>query len=158
MEILENDRSRLKDFIRLNEEWISTYFEIEEADRELARDPYKIAESGGYIFSLVSDNEVLGVCALFNEGNDVYELARMAVSPLHQGKGLGDKLISVCLEKLPLIGAKKVYLVSNTKLKPAISLYKKHGFEVVSEGQHPVYSRANIVMERRISDSENKSL
>jgi hypothetical protein len=46
--------------------------------------------------------------------------------------------------------AKKVYLVSNTKLASAIGLYKKYGFQTVSEGQHPIYSRANIVMERHI--------
>lgn len=151
MEVLENEKSLLNDFIRLNEEWISTYFEIEDADRALAENPYRIIEAGGYIFSLVSGREVLGVCALFNDGNGTYELARMAVSPMYQRSGFGNKLISVCLDKLSAIGAHKVYLVSNTRLEAAIALYKKHGFKTVSEGRHPVYSRANIVMERDVS-------
>jgi N-acetylglutamate synthase-like GNAT family acetyltransferase len=107
--------------------------------------------TGGYIFSLVSEGEVLGVCALFSEGSGTYELARMAVKPQHQGKGFGNALISACLAKLSEIGASKVYLVSNTKLESAIALYKKYGFKTVHEGQHPVYSRANIVMERHVS-------
>ena len=150
MKLVENKKEFLSDFIRLNEEWISTYFEIEEVDRILAKNPYQIIENGGYIFSLISDSDVLGVCALFNEGNGVFELARMAVSPKHQGKGYGHKLISACLAKLEEIGASKVYLVSNTKLEAAIALYKRHGFETISEGPHPVYSRANIVMERMV--------
>lgn len=148
MNIVENSNIYLDDFIRLNEEWISKYFEIEETDRKLASNPKQIIDDGGYIFFLVSNHEVLGVCALFNEGNGIYELARMAVSPIYHGKGYGNKIMKHCLSKLKQINAKKVYLVSNTKLGAAIALYKKFGFNTVSEGQHPVYSRANIVMER----------
>ncbi|HEY3698299.1 MAG TPA: GNAT family N-acetyltransferase [Spongiibacteraceae bacterium] len=151
MEVVENRKEYLKEFIRLNEEWISTYFSIEDVDRALAADPYQIIENGGYIFSLVTSGEVLGVCALFNENNGVFELARMAVAPNHQGKGYSNRLIEACFKKLNDVGAHRVYLVSNTKLKAAISLYKKYGFNVILEGKHPVYSRANIVMERHVS-------
>ena len=93
MEILENKKELLQDFIRLNEEWISTYFEIEDIDKKLAANTQKIIDDGGYIFSLLLDEEVVGVCALFNNGNGIYELARMAVSPEHQGKGYGERLM-----------------------------------------------------------------
>ena len=66
MEIAENCREHLKDFIRLNEEWITAYFEIEDIDRKLAANPQKVIDDGGYIFSLVLENKVIGVCALFN--------------------------------------------------------------------------------------------
>jgi len=146
--IVENIRDHLSDFVRLNEEWISHYFQIEAVDRELAANPGQVIDNGGYIFSLLNEEEVVGVCALFREDEGVFELARMAVSPAHQGKGYGDALIQTCLKKLAELKAKKVYLVSNTKLKSAISLYKKYGFETTMLGEHPVYSRANIVMER----------
>jgi N-acetylglutamate synthase-like GNAT family acetyltransferase len=146
LEIVENESKYLNDFIRLNEEWITRYFQLEDMDHKLAANPHKVIDDGGYIFSLISNNEVIGVCALFNEGNDVYELARMAVSPKHQGKGFGDKLINACLSKAREIKANKIYLVSNTRLEAAIALYKKHGFKTVSTEHHPVYSRANITM------------
>ena len=151
MEIVENIPDYLDDFISLNEEWISSYFEIEEVDKLLAANPYKIIENGGYIFTAISNGMAVGVCALFKESDDIFELARMAVSPSEQGKGIGNILIQTCLTKLKTIAAKKVYLVSNTKLESAINLYKKHGFITKSLGQHPVYSRANIVMEQFIS-------
>ena len=150
MNIIENSKEYLNDFIRFNEEWIGRHFEIEETDKKLAANPYQIIENGGYVFYLVSGNSVIGVCALFNDGDGVFELARMAVSPVFHGKGYGKQLIKHCLLKLKEIDAKKVYLVSNTKLASAIGLYKKYGFQTVSEGQHPIYSRANIVMERHI--------
>lgn len=151
IEIVENQEEFLNDFIRLNEEWISTYFEIEEIDRRLAGNPKKVIEDGGYIFSLLENKGVVGVCALFNKGNGIYELARMAVAPNYQGKGYGKILIQTCLSKLGEIKAKKVHLVSNTKLETAIALYKKYGFKTISQEQHPVYARANITMERNVS-------
>lgn len=150
MELFENNIEHLGDFIRLNEEWVAHYFEIEEADRNLAADPAGVIERGWYIFSLVVDGDVVGVCALFNEGEGQYELARMAVCPKHQGKGYGGVLIKTVLSKLCAIGARKVFLSSNTKLEAAISLYRKHGFETVSTGQHPSYNRCNIVMEKEM--------
>ena len=72
----------------------------------------------------------------------------MAVEPAERGKGHGDALIRAALERARERGAASVFLLSNTTLAPAIALYRKHGFETVSEGPHPVYARCNIVMER----------
>ena len=151
MKIVENEKKYLKDFIQLNKEWIQKYFEIEQIDIDLAENPYQIIEEGGYIFSIIENEKVIGVCALINNTNNIYELARMAVSNQYQGKGYGSLLIETCLKKLKDIDAKKVHLVSNTKLKTAISLYQKYRFNTVSIGQHPIYKRANIEMERYIS-------
>ena len=116
MEIHENNLDHLNDFVNLNEEWISKYFSLEEADLELASNPSKVIENKGFIFSLVEESKVIGVCALFNEGNGIYELARMAVSPNYQGRGFGNILMNECISKARSIEATKVYLISNTKL------------------------------------------
>ena len=151
MKVHENFEEHLPEFIKLNEDWISEYFEIEDVDVALAKNPNKIIENGGFVFSLVDDGVVVGVCALFNEGNGIFELARMAVAKQFHSRGYSSLLITECLNKLNDVGASKVHLVSNTKLEPAINLYKKHGFETVSLEQHPVYSRANISMVLKIS-------
>jgi len=151
MEIKENCTAHLGDFIRLNEEWISYYFQIEDVDRKLAKNPKKIIDNGGYIFSIVIDCKVIGVCALFDKGNGFFELARMAVSEKYRGNGYDEKLIKICIQKLKDIKAKEVYLISNTKLKLAITLYEKHGFKVSEICRHAAYSRANITMVQKIS-------
>lgn len=150
MPVLINQKQYLPDFIRLNEDWIAHYFRIEEADRELAHNPARIIVDGGYIFTLLKQEQVVGVCALFKEDNNVFQLARMAVSPAFQGKGYGDALINAAFAKLCELKASRVYLLSNTILAPAIGLYRKHGFTVLSEEQHPVYARCNIVMEKML--------
>ncbi|MDG2088334.1 MAG: GNAT family N-acetyltransferase [Arenicellaceae bacterium] len=100
------------------------------------------------MFSLVNNNEVVGISALFHEGSGVFELGRMAVSPGLEGNGYGGVLMETCLEKLREIEASKVYLLFNTKLDVAITLYKKYGFETTYFGEHAICARANIVMER----------
>lgn len=146
--VLVNKKQYLADFIHLNEAWITHCFELEDADRALGSNPAKIIEDGGYIFSLVEDGHVVGVCALFRDDDSVFQLARMAVKKEHQGKGYGDALLSAAIAKLREIKASRIYLLSNKILVPAINLYKKHGFTVLSEGQHPVYARCDIVMEK----------
>ncbi|RZA07432.1 MAG: GNAT family N-acetyltransferase [Moraxellaceae bacterium] len=150
MEIVVNKKELLQYFIQLNEEWISTYFELEEADFALAKHPNQIIENGGYVFSMLIGGSVVGVCALFNEGNGIYQLARMAVSPKFHRQGFGAMLIEACLSKLKEVKADRVYLISNTRLTSAIALYKKYNFVTTYEGVHPIYSRANICMERKI--------
>jgi GNAT superfamily N-acetyltransferase len=143
-----NNREHLADFIRLNEQWISEHFALEDVDRALAANPGGVMDEGGFIFTLTDGDEVVGCCALFKSGADEFELARMAVSPTRRGGGFGRQLIEAAIAKAIALEAKRVYLVSNTKLESAIALYQKTGFVTTSLGQHPVYARANIEMER----------
>lgn len=145
-----NNKSHYKDFIDLNELWIKEHFNLEAGDIALAKYPDSVVEKGGYILSLLENDTVIGVCALFNQDAEGYELARLAVDERYRKKGHGDTLIKAVLAVLKNNGIKKVNLMSNTKLSSALSLYRKNGFKTVSEGVHPIYSRCNIVMEREI--------
>jgi N-acetylglutamate synthase-like GNAT family acetyltransferase len=136
------------DFIRLNEIWIAEHFALEEADRRLAGDPFRIVRDGGHILGLLTNGRVIGVCALFRESAQRYELARMAVDPSERGKGHGSVLLKAAIDLARADGARTLFLLSNTVLVSAITLYRRHGFYTVSEGAHPVYRRCNIVMER----------
>ncbi|MGY0040069.1 GNAT family N-acetyltransferase [Pedobacter sp. NJ-S-72] len=53
-------------------------------------------------------------------------------------------------QKAKELGAKKIYLESNTILKPAINLYHKLGFVKVA-GRITPYERCNIQMELKLS-------
>ena len=87
--IIERDKPDcLPDFIRLNELWITEHFEIEAMDRHLSEDPGRVLREGGHIFSATIDGIVVGVAALFREGPDQFELARMAVDPHTEGEAL----------------------------------------------------------------------
>src|SRR5215203_3267606 len=119
-------------FESLNRAWIEEYFEIEEADLTVLGDPFKeIIERGGQIFFVVSDGKAFGTCAVIRLSDDVYELAKMAVAAEARGLGYGDLLIEAAIEFARETGAQRLILLSNTRLKPAIALYQKHGFRSV---------------------------
>lgn len=135
-------------FKALNEEWISTYFTMEESDYKALDNPQGyILDPGGAILVALYEGEPLGVCALIKMNNDEYdfELAKMAVSPKAQGKNIGFMLTNAIIDKAKSLGASKLYLESNTLLEPAINLYKKLGFQKIS-GKPTPYARCNIQM------------
>lgn len=136
-------------FRALNEEWISTYFKMEAADYKALDDPKAyILDKGGKIFVALYQDEPVGVCALIkmNDPDYDYELAKMAVSPKIQGKSIGWLLGQAIVNATKELGASKIYLESNTSLKPAINLYQKLGFKKVV-GRSTPYERCNIQME-----------
>jgi GNAT superfamily N-acetyltransferase len=135
-------------FRKLNEEWISTYFEMEEADRKALEHPQEyILDRGGYIFVAVLDGEPVGVCSLLKRDDlDAYELAKMAVSPKAQGKRIGYLLGQAAIDKARSLNASRIYLESNTQLVPAIRLYQKLGFKRIVGPPTP-YQRCDIQME-----------
>ncbi len=135
-------------FKALNEEWISTYFEMEEADYKALHDPEGyIIDKGGSIFVALYDNEPVGVCALIRMQDPAYdfEMAKMAVSPVARGKNIGFLLGQAVMRKAKELGGKQIYLESNTVLKPAIGLYRKLGFRKIA-GHFTPYKRCNIQM------------
>ncbi|TCJ19385.1 GNAT family N-acetyltransferase [Flaviaesturariibacter flavus] len=134
-------------FRDLNEEWITRYFRMEAADYEALDHPEKkILEPGGFIFVALYEDEPVGVCALMPHPHFEWELAKMAVSPKAQGRNIGYLLGRRVIEKAKELGAGRLYLESNTQLKPAVNLYYKLGFRKVT-GRPSPYERANIQME-----------
>lgn len=149
VEIINYKQKYQEVFKALNEEWISKYFTMEESDYKALDHPKEyILDTGGHILVAMFNGEPLGVCALIkmNDGEYDYELAKMAVSPKAQGKNVGFLLANAIIEKAKSLGATKIYLESNTILKPAINLYHKLGFQKVA-GKPTPYTRCNIQME-----------
>lgn len=141
-------------FKSLNEEWISTYFQMEEADYKALDNPTNyILDKGGKIFVALYENKAVGVCALIKLEDPEYdfELAKMAVSPAIQGKNIGWLLAQAVINAAEDLGASKLYLESNTILKPAINLYHKLGFKKIV-GRPTPYKRSNIQMELIINN------
>lgn len=140
-------------FRQLNEEWIVKYFELEEMDKRALNHPKEyILDKGGYIAIALWEGVAVGVCALIpcsHEGYD-FELSKMGVSPKAQGKGIGKLLGEHIIAKAKELGAKKLFLESNRKLGPALSLYKKLGFREMTQIASP-YNRSDIQMELNIN-------
>ncbi len=128
-------------FRSLNYAW------IEEFDKIILEDPEgQIIEKGGEILVALLDENPVGVCALIKANDELFELAKMAVSNEVRGKKIGWKLGVGIVEKAKEFGAKKLFLETNSKLGPAIGLYQKLGFKNSCDDE-AVYDRCNIKME-----------
>lgn len=152
VQIVEYNDEYQSVFRALNEEWISSYFKMEAADYKALDNPKEyILDNGGKIFVALYENEPVGVCALIKMDDPDYdfELAKMAVSNKCQGKNIGWLLGQAVTNAAKELGASKIYLESNTILKPAINLYHKLGFSKVV-GRPTPYERCNIQMELQL--------
>lgn len=135
-------------FERLNRQWIESYFVLEPADREILGDPEgMILNCGGQVFFVLEGQEVQGTCAVLCHIPEECEIAKMAVAPDARGRGFGDLLMEACVAFARQIGSRRVVIVSNTVLEPAIRLYRKHGFVQVPLAADRRYRRANIRLE-----------
>lgn len=150
VEIVEYMPQYKKAFYELNRKWIEQYWELEPHDIEVLESPDKhILEKGGHIFVALYNGFPVGVCALCpmpEESPYDFELAKLAVNNSIQRKGIGRRLCDAVINKARELGAGRLFLESNTRLKPAIALYRKLGFKELPE-YHPAYARGDIQME-----------
>jgi putative acetyltransferase len=114
---------------------------------DVLNDPVgKVINTGGYIYLARCKHEIVGTAALINEGEHGYELAKMSVTAAFQGKGISKLLIEKCINKARALGLQSIFLVSESQLKTAISLYEKYGFKHVPVVNTP-YLTADVKME-----------
>ena len=141
-------------FLQLNEVWIRRYFAMEPKDEATLKDPQgKILDHGGRIFmAVLDDGAAVGCCALLEIANEGYEVAKMAVSDDHKGKGIGRKLLQHAIQAAWASGAKHLYLETNHMLTPAITLYQSVGFQHLPQ-KPSEYTRADVYMELLRPDS-----
>lgn len=137
-------------FRSLNLAWIEQLFTVEKSDELVLGDPKgQIIDKGGEVFIGLLDGNPVGTCALIKHTDELYELGKMAVSEEARGLKIGLKLGIAIIEKAKGFGGKKLFLETNNSLGPAISLYKKLGFEN-SKNSDSLYERCNIKMEMEL--------
>jgi N-acetylglutamate synthase-like GNAT family acetyltransferase len=137
-------------FRTLNEQWISKYFVLEEKDMLTLRQPQKyILTPGGHIYFALLDEEIVGCCALIATGPGSYEVAKMAVNEEHRNRGIGKSMLAHVIDAARALGAHKLVLETNGKLKNAIHVYESLGFEHLDPAQvePSPYKRADVFME-----------
>ncbi len=138
-------------FERLNREWIERFFRLEGIDLEVLQDPQgKIMDAGGEVLFALEGDSVLGCVALKHEGDGVFELTKMAVTPSAQGRGIGRILMNACIDWFSDGSGSTLFLETHDSLTPALSLYESVGFRHTPRPGGPSpYERANVYMEYR---------
>jgi len=146
LEIIEYLPEHQPWFEKFNRQWIEEFFWMEPIDVETLQDPDEyIISKGGKILVALYNKEIAGTVALKYVDDSTYEFTKMAVDSKFRGLKLGQALGEAAIVKARELGAKKIILYSHTVLVPAVTLYKKLGFnEVPVDGP---YRRSNVKME-----------
>ncbi|WP_341227306.1 GNAT family N-acetyltransferase [uncultured Arcticibacterium sp.] len=135
-------------FKDLNIAWLEKYFYLEPKDVIQLNNPEtEILDKGGYIFLANYNGQTVGTVSLLKVDEHTYELGKMAVNEAIQGKGIGKQILLHALTHAEILRAKKLILYTNSILKPAISLYKKAGFEEIPLDSS-LYARSDIKMQK----------
>ena len=84
-------------------------------------------------FFVVEENgEVIGcggISQLDNYSGNLCELQKMYFLPVARGRGLGTKMIDLCLNTAKEFGYEQCYLETMSYMEAAQKLYKRYGFE-----------------------------
>ena len=147
MEIVEYSDKYKDDFIRLNKNWIEENFgALEEEDYHTFSNVSESIENGAMIYCAVENDAVLAVCMTVCEGDGTWEISKFATDPKQRGKGAGSLVFKACMDYAKNKDAKKIIIISNTKLPAALHIYKKFGFTEFEIKNCP-YKRGDIFFE-----------
>jgi len=139
------------DFYRINSEWISSMFSLEENDISILTRPRElIIDQGGIILFVEAEGlGIIGTCALIRIDEGIYELTKMAVLESARGRKAGEYLLVMALERARSMAMETLYLLTNKKSASAVHLYEKLGFVHDSEIMRAYgsrYERCDIAM------------
>lgn len=137
-------------FRDLNLAWVEKFFTVEAEDRAQLEDPQThILDKGGAILIAEHDGEPVGTVGLVpGHEEGVLELIKMSARSDVQGKGIGRALMQAAIAKSREMGARAIWLETNTKLEAALALYRNSGFRELSgdELTETPYDRCNCQM------------
>lgn len=128
--------------------------EIAKMERACFSEPWSAASAAALlereeaVFARVVDGERLIGYALGAVSFDEAELYRLAVLPEERRRGFGEGLLNDFLQECRRRGAVRVFLEVRAKNTPALSLYRKAGFEKIAVRKRYYGDDDAVVMEK----------
>lgn len=150
MKIIEYDSKYKEDFIQFNKDWIIDNFgflededikTFEKMDEELA--------NGAMIYFAIEDGSALACCMAKPLENRTWEICKLASNKNRDHKGCGSAVFEAAVQWAIDHGAKRLFILSNSRLKAAIHIYEKFGFHQLKLDDYE-YVRGDIAFERVI--------
>jgi len=108
--------------------WLNIDLSFQSFEKELAalKQMYNAADGG--IILCKEDNDYIACVAIRRQQENIAELKRMYVQPLHQHKGIGKALLEHALALAKTCGYTLIRLDTLNTMAPAMNLYKRNGF------------------------------
>jgi len=119
---------QVKDLILEYTNFLGRDLSFQNLEDELNDLRHKYLPPNGEILVCVNGDEVLGMVAYYRHDERTCEMKRLYVRPEARGMNLGNILVSEIIFHAKSSGYETMLLDTIKPLKPAINLYKKHGF------------------------------
>lgn len=151
MEIIEYDSRYAQDFVSLNTAWIEEFFErLEPEDMHTFQNIEKEISDGAMIYFCLEAGKVMATCMTRKIDSRTWEICKLAADEKYKGRGAGDAVFKACMEYAAAHGAKRLFILSNSRLKAALHIYQKYGFREVKLENYE-YVRGDIAFELMVN-------
>lgn len=142
--------ARRQDFIDLNTWWIGRYFgPIEPTDMlEFEGIDDEVRHGGMAFFAVDDDGTALATCAAFDRGDAGWEIAKLGSNPAREHSGCGTAVFEASVAWAEQHGARRIFILTNSALKPATHIYESHGFRRIQTDDFEGYSRGDYALEK----------
>lgn len=119
-------------FIELGVPKVGTAYEDKSLDAM-----FETYEAPKKVYFVLEEHESIiggaGIAPLDNYDGNVCELQKMYFAPQARGRGLGSRMISLCLSKATEMGFETCYLETMPYMDAARALYAKNGFKTIDK-------------------------
>lgn len=150
MKIVTYDAKYKEAFIQFNTDWIVDNFGcLEEEDLETFRNIDEELENGAMIYFAVEEDLPLATCMAKPMDGSTWEICKLASNKHKAHSGCGSAVFEAAMQWAIEHGAKRLFLLSNRQLKPAIHIYEKYGFKEIKLNDYE-YVRGDVAYERVI--------
>jgi len=106
---------------------------LEEHDKETFEKIDEEIEAGDMIFFVVENDVALATCMTIPMEGTTWEICKLGSNKNIPHKGAGSAVFEEAMKWALNHGAERLFILSNSKLKPALHIYEKYGF--YKEGQ-----------------------
>ena len=129
--------------------WLLEYDLLEPVDLEMLADPHRFIAGGGRVLLARCGREIVGMVMLELQGDGVCEALKFGVKEAYRQRGIGTALMEAVIQAAREAGQKTIVVTSNHKLKDALRIYEKLGFEYVTYSDK-WFQLSDIRMEREL--------
>lgn len=150
MELIEYNPKYKDDFIQFNKDWIIDHFGFLEAEDVQTFDTIdEELEKGAMIYFAIERDTALACCMAKPMENGTWEICKLASNKARPHKGCGSAVFEAAVQWAIDHGARRLFILSNSRLKAAIHIYKKFGFRELTLDDYE-YVRGDIAFERTV--------
>lgn len=151
MDIIKYDKKFKQDFIKFNTDWIVDNFGfLEDNDIELFENIEEYLKNNSMIFFAVENDIALATCMSIPLNDGTWEICKLASNKEQSHTGCGSAVFEAAIQWAITHGAKRLFLLSNSKLKPALHIYEKYGFHEIKLKNYE-YMRGDIAFEKHLT-------